>query len=66
MTAVEETKWLDDLKAQSKFYDANSPLQEIDLPEIREIVERKKTKRGKWIELKDEILKRIHNLAPPD
>jgi hypothetical protein len=41
-------------------------LQEIDLPEIREIVERKKTKRGKWIELKDEILKRIHNLAPPD
>jgi hypothetical protein len=66
MTAVEETKWLDDLKAQSKFYDANPPLQQIDLPEIREIVERKKTKRGKWIELKDEILKRIHNLAPPD
>ena len=66
MTVIEETKWLEDLKTQSDFYKTHIVLQEIDRPEIREIIDRRKTNRGKWIELRDELLKRIYNLARPE
>jgi hypothetical protein len=64
LTAIEETQWLADMQAHAKFYDASPPLQLVDRPEIREIVNRKKTERGQWNELKDEVLKRIEKLAP--
>ena len=41
-----------------------TPAFNSDFPEIREILNRRKRERGKWIELKDEILKRISKLAP--
>jgi len=48
------------------FHHVDKPLQEEDDPAILEIVNRRKSERGKWIELKDELLKRIFNLAYPE
>jgi len=42
----------------------SSTLQEVANPKILEIVSLKKTKRGQWNELRDEILKRIERMAP--
>jgi hypothetical protein len=66
MNVVEQTKLLEDLKETAAFHHVDKPLQEEDDPAIREIVSRRKTERGKWIELKDELLKRIFNLAHPE
>ena len=65
LSAVEETQFLSELKGLAAFHEADAPLQQSDRPEIREIVNRRKTEKGKWIELKDELLKRIFKLAPP-
>lgn len=64
MTAAKEAECLADLQAKSKLYHASPPLQNVDLPEILKIVERKKSDHGQWNELKMELLKRIENLAP--
>lgn len=42
-----------------------TPAFDSDFPEIQEVVSRRKTERGNWNELKDEIVKRICKLAPP-
>jgi len=63
LSAVEETQSLFDLKAIAASH-AVPPLQQIDRPEICEIVNRRKTDKGKWSELKGELLKRIFKLAP--
>ena len=64
MSAAKIAECSADLRDKAKFYNASPPLQSIDQPEIREIINRKKTERGKWNELKDELLKRIYKLAP--
>jgi len=64
MTAVQETQFMADLNKEILPDFVSSTLQEVANPKILEIVSLKKTKRGQWNELRDEILKRIERMAP--
>jgi hypothetical protein len=63
MSAVEETKWISDIQKSAESYKA-IPLHQRDNPDIKRIVNPKKSVRAKWNELKKQLLIRIKNLAP--